>query len=155
MKRSRIFLLMMVAVVVMFSACDGKKVYDSFAHTPLNGWERNDTVVFSVPAMEQDGTYGMYLNLRTDNSFPFTNITMIVNCNASQSGLHCTDTLKCQLADYRGQSLGKGINLYQYRFRIASEQFSKGDSLSIKVNHNMMREILPGISDVGLTIERE
>ncbi len=155
MKVSRIFLLTVVCFVVMLMSCNGRKVYDSFEHTPLYGWERNDTVTFCVPAVEDDGTYSLYLNLRTDNNFPFTNITMIVNRSVSPSGLHCTDTLKCQLADYRGQSLGKGINLYQYTFPISTAQLAKGDSLSVKVNHNMMREILPGISDIGLTIKKE
>lgn len=138
-----------------FASCNGRKVYDRFEHTPLLGWERNDTVTFRVPAVEEDGRYSLVLNMRTDNSFPFTNITMIVNRYVSPSGLHSADTLKCQLANHRGQSLGKGINLYQYSFRISSEQLAKGDSLSVTVNHNMMREILPGVSDVGLTIEKE
>lgn len=155
MKVSHIFLLPIVIVAMAFASCNGRKVYDRFEHTPLLGWERNDTVTFHVPAVEEDGKYSLVLNLRTDNSFPFTNITMIVNRYVSPSGLHSADTLKCQLANHRGQSLGKGINLYQYSFRISSEQLAKGDSLSVTVNHNMMREILPGVSDVGLTIEKE
>ena len=137
------------------AACDDKRVYDNFVHTPLSGWERNDTVTFCVPAMEEEGTYGLFLNMRTSNSFPFTNITMTVNHSVIPSGRRCTDTLKCVLADRGGHSLGKGINLYQYRFRIATASFRRGDSLCVNVNHGMRREILPGIADVGLTVEKE
>ena len=155
MRVSRICLLATAAVALTMASCDGRKVYDSFAHTPLSGWERNDTVTFCVPAVEEEGTYGLFLNMRTANNFPFTNITMIINRSVSPSGLHCADTMKCVLADRGGHSTGKGINIYQYRFRIASDCLEKGNSLCVKVNHNMRREILPGIADVGLTVERE
>lgn len=148
----------LVAAVIALTAlasCNGKKVYDSFVHNPLTGWERNDTVAFKVPAVKAEGTYGMVLKLRTDNSFPFTGVVLIVNQTIIPANKMYSDTLTCSLTDRRGHSLGKGVNLYQHEFRISDRQLSAGDSVYVTVHHNMMREILPGIADVGLMVNKE
>lgn len=137
------------------TACDGRKVYDQYVSTPLSGWERSDTVKFGVPPVEQEGSYSLSLNLRTDTRFPFTSITMIVDRKSVPSGLHDVDTLRCELTDRRGRSLGKGINLYQYTFDMTPCRLNAGDSLCVSVSHDMMRETLPGIADVGLTVRQE
>ena len=155
MKVRIITLFVAVAVLAATASCDRKKVYDKYVSAPLSGWERNDTVNFNVPPVKQGGNYSMSINLRTDNSYPFTAITVVVNRKVLPSGWLRADTLKCKLMDRGGHSLGKGINLYQYRFRIATASFRRGDSLCVKVNHGMRREILPGIADVGLTVEKE
>lgn len=97
----------------------------------------------------------MVLNLRTDNSFPFTGVMLIINQTVIPADKNYSDTLICSVTDSRGHSLGKGINLYQHAFPIATRHLSAGDSLYVTVHHNMMREILPGIADVGLTINKE
>jgi gliding motility-associated lipoprotein GldH len=150
-----ITLFVAVAVLAATASCDRKKVYDKYVSAPLSGWERNDTVNFNVPPVKQGGNYSMSINLRTDNSYPFTAITVVVNRKVLPSGWLRADTLKCKLMDRGGHSLGKGINLYQYSFSLPSHHLDAGDSLHVSVNHNMMREILPGIADVGLTVSQE
>lgn len=144
-------------VVLLTTSCSRKKVYDSYVHnhTAQTGWERNDTVSFNVPSVAKKGVYDLSLKLRTDNNFPFTSVVLIVKQTILPSRKHYTDTLKCPITDVHGHSLGKGINLYQHDFHIASRQLSVGDSLYVNVYHDMMREILPGIIDVGLKVSEE
>ena len=66
-----------------------------------------------------------------------------------------TDTICCLLTDAQGNLLGDGISYRQYQFDISTEQLQKGDSLHIVVRHDMKREILPGVSDVGIKLEKE
>jgi gliding motility-associated lipoprotein GldH len=55
----------------------------------------------------------------------------------------------------RGNTRGQGINYYQYNFHIADVALIEGDSLRISIRHDMKREILPGISDIGIIMTKK
>ena len=57
--------------------------------------------------------------------------------------------------DKYGTPLGEGVSYYQYRFDMNELNLNKGDSLVVYIVHNMKRELIPGISDVGLRLRRK
>ena len=146
----------MTAVVVM-AACNGGMVYDRYTNTPVLGWEKNDTLYYSVPAVKSGGTYAANLGLRTTDSYPFTSLTLIVEQRkvaADKAVTVVTDTVACQLTDRKGNAAGKGISYHQYQFPVTELTLQDGDSLFVSIRHDMKREILPGISDVGFSLTR-
>lgn len=151
--RKTAFTLFIIATVLM-TACDGK-VYDKYSHTPIAGWEKNDTLAFYVPKMAAAGVYGMDLGLRINNAYPFMRLTLIVEQNILPSRKTKVDTLNCELVDGNGNVEGQGVSYYQYNFHVGDIELNQGDSLYITVRHDMKREILPGVSDVGIVVNRE
>lgn len=143
-----------MAVAALLS-CSSNVVYSSYEHSPLSGWERNDTLVFNVPAVTTPSTYRQRIGLRMTGSFPFTSLSLIVEQHVYPSGKVVADTLKCPVTDERGNFLGDGISAFQYSFKLREMALNAGDSLHVTVRHNMKREILPGVSDVGLIMERQ
>lgn len=141
-------------LVVLLTACNEKKVYDTFHHTPLAGWEKNDTLSFDVPGLKQGGNYLSALSLRINNAYPFMGLTLIVEQTVYPSHVVYTDTLDCELIGKNGVAKGKGISYYQYSFDVGTVNLQQGDSLHVNVRHDMKREILPGISNVGLSLVR-
>jgi hypothetical protein len=63
--------------------------------------------------------------------------------------------LPCRLMNKRGYTQGQGINYYQYEFIVADIPLNAGDSLRIGIRHDMKREILPGLSDLGIIIRKK
>ena len=113
MKIKSVFIAVMTALIL--SSCTENRVYDRYQHTPVVGWERNDTLKFDDIARFKDA--GCYT---------------------------------AKLIDQRGNSKGiGGISYYQYNFNLKDITVMKGDSIIVSVRHNMKREILPGISDIG------
>lgn len=147
--------ILYAAAALAMTACTGNKVYDQYEHTPLAGWEKNDTLTFDVGKTAEAGTYASSLMLRINESFPFMSITLIVEQQVLPSHDMHTDTLHCNLIDKSGNFNGQGISYHQYRFPITTMPLAVGDSLHISVRHDMKREILPGISDVGVMISKE
>uniref|UniRef100_A0AB33JHQ9 Gliding motility lipoprotein GldH n=2 Tax=unclassified Prevotella TaxID=2638335 RepID=A0AB33JHQ9_9BACT len=148
-------LLATIAVAAtLLSACTGNKVYDRYEHTPIAGWEKNDTLKYQVPPMARPGLYQAELGLRINGSYPFMGLTLIVDQTRYPDGSVKSDTLNCELIDHRGNSKGRGLSYYQYNFKVAKMYLHAGDSLSVSVRHDMKREILPGISDVGIMLYR-
>ena len=150
-----IFLALMGAGGLVFSSlflsCDSQRVYDHFAHTPLQGWEKNDSLRFDVPPLKQPGAYTMTLSLRHNESYPFTSISLIVDQRIFPGKRGRTDTIKCELFQ-KASPGGNGVSTIQHEYPLHRLVLSKGDSLHISVRHNMKREILPGISDVGIRL---
>ena len=63
--------------------------------------------------------------------------------------------LPCRLMNKSGHTQGQGINYYQYEFIVADIPLNAGDSLRIGIRHDMKREILPGLSDLGIIIRKK
>ena len=145
--------LTVVAIVAfLLMSCTNRTAYDTYQHTPTAGWEKNDTISFDVPAMAAAGEYTAELGLRIDNSFPFMGVTLIVEQESFPGRRVWTDTLTCELIDKKGYAKGQGLSYYQYAFPITPPKPEKGDSLHVAVRHDMKREILPGVSDIGFKL---
>lgn len=159
MARSSYTLLYIRAIGILLCTllvgCDNRTVYNHYEHTPVTGWERNDTLKFEVEAVEADGTYSEEIGLRINNSYPFMGLTLIVEQTRLPGGKERTDTLSCQLIRENGIAIGKGMSHYQYLFPLKPLHLHEGDRLRIAIHHIMKREILPGISDVGIQIARK
>ena len=157
MQRRVYTLLYNIVSVVMTAAvagsCATDTVYYSYAHTPVAGWEKNDTLTFNIPGMAAPGTYGQQVGLRMTSAFPFTSISLIVEQRIMPRGKVLTDTIKCPITDIRGNFLGDGISSFQYMFPLREVTLNKKDSIHVSIRHNMKREILPGVSDIGLKME--
>lgn len=141
-----------VALALMLNSCDGGVVYDSYGHVDSDGWDKGDTLFFDVPPVKSSGNYAFSIGLRTNSSFPFMSLSVVVERQINPGNKVYADTLKCRLADEKGHLLGRGISCYQYDFDIPPVDLRQGDSLRVSVRHIMRRETLPGISDVGLKV---
>lgn len=141
-----------IIAATALQSCNESKVYDKYDHTPLSGWEKNDTLRFDIPRLTADGMYESTLGLRITDNYPFMWLTLIVEQRLMPADTIFTDTVKCELTDRNGKTRGKGVSYYQFRFPVTKMQLSKGDSLHIRVRHDMKREMLPGISDVGISL---
>ncbi len=142
------------AMLILFTACGGRTVYDRYDHTPLSGWEKNDTLTFDIPPMKHTALYREELGLRINGAFPFKSLQLIVEQKFLASKKTRRDTLNCRLIDNDGNVKGQGVSFYQYMFHIDDMEIGQGDSLRINIRHNMKREILPGIADVGIKLTR-
>ena len=141
-------------VVLMLTACNDKTVYHDYEQTPASGWEKNDPLSFTLPPIQETGNYKEEVGMRINGSFPFLSLSLIVEQTKLNTGEKQCDTLVCELINKRGYPQGKGVSQYQYLFPLKTLQLNKGDSLYIEIRHDMKREILPGITDVGLKVSK-
>ena len=138
----------------ILASCATDTVFDQYVHTPVSGWEKNDTLTLRIPKAEAAGEYSQQIGVRMTSAYPFMSISFIVEQKIFPKGETLTDTVKCQVTDSRGNFLGSGVSAYQYRLPLREVRLAKGDSINVSIRHNMKREILPGVSDVGLKMDR-
>lgn len=148
-------LLTTALATLLMAGCTTDTVYSTYQHTPVKGWEKNDTLAFDIPPLPADGSYALDLGLRINKAYPFMSLTFIVEQTAYPGKRQRRDTLNCPLINENGNMLGQGVSNFQYNFHAGTIQLSTGDSLHITVRHDMKREIMPGITDIGLTLKKE
>ena len=71
-------------MALSLASCKDSLVYDSYSHTPIAGWEKNDTLTFDIPPLAMAGYYQEQLGLRITGAYPFMGLTLIVANHLSQ-----------------------------------------------------------------------
>ena len=143
-----------VFMMLILTACHEKTVYHDYQEASSSGWEKNDPLSFHVPPIKETGNYVEEVGLRINGSFPFQNLNLIIEQTRKNTGERLCDTLVCKLINKQGYPEGRGISEYQYTFPLKTLQLEKGDSLYIEIRHDMKREILPGITDIGIKLSK-
>jgi len=139
---------------VLLCACGQQKVYSRFQHVSETGWEKADTISFSIPPVAEGGLFLEEMGLRINTTFPFQSLTLQVSQTIFPEGRQEKYTVFCPLVDKEGDRTGAGISLFQYTFPIHDITLNHGDSVQINVLHCMKREIMMGITEVGITLSR-
>ncbi|MCM1079399.1 MAG: gliding motility lipoprotein GldH [Bacteroidales bacterium] len=144
-----------LCATLSLTACDDRRIYDHYEHTAVGGWEKNDALAFSISPLKKSGRYTLSLGLRTSDAYPFKNLSLVVEQTSFPSRQKAANVVNCNIVNRNGRRLGNGITLYQYSIPIRKKFHMRGDSLHITVRHNMKREILPGIVDIGIRMDND
>ena len=158
--RNNYIFSLFITVATILVSCNRKTVYDHYEHTPLTGWEKNDTLIYRMPVFDKGGDYSEILGMRISDNYPFTSICIIVDNTIIPKGNPLnlstqSDTITCSLFDSDGSIKGGGVSIFQYRNHVKNISVEEGDSLEVRVRHNMEREILNGILDIGIQLNKK
>lgn len=140
--------------MLLLTACNNNKVYDRYLEVEGEGWDKNEPITFGIDTLKESGLYSLMLGLRVNEKFPFQNLQIVVDCTVFPSHQTVHDVMECKVTDKHGVMLGHGVSMFQYELPVRKQFYQKGDSISVIVRHNMKREILPGIIDIGVTLKK-
>ena len=152
LRRNSIYTMMAVALIL--TSCSRQIVYSHYESIDTEGWNRNDCKDFRVTVREKD-TYTEMIGLRTTMYYPYANLSVIVSQQTQRSGIQHTDTLHIRLMDEEGNKVGQGTNYQQMEIPVRTIELEDEDTLLVSIRHYMKREVLPGITDVGVSLEIE
>ena len=144
--------LLLTVAWSMTSCSRQQTVYANYAHIDDTTWEKTDTITFDVPPVKAAGTYQEKLGLRLTDDFPFLALSMDIEIQVQPKGILHSSQHKFSVIDQGGNPKGKGLSLQQYTFDLGDLELEEGDSLHISMAHNMKREILPGVVDLGIIL---
>lgn len=153
---------MVIAVLVMaaMTSCFQNTTYYHYHSTNVEGWERFDFLEYQMPPVATSGYYVEEIGLRTNSQYPFSQITLVVNqCVVSTTnrtpGKYKSDTIVVDVYDQQGHPLGDGVAVRTHVIPFKSLKLQTGDSLSVKIKHDMRQTTLPGVAGVGLKVTRQ
>jgi len=148
----QVFLLL--TVVFLLAGCDRNTLMHSYRPVKDNSWDRADTIKFDLPALTRDDNCSMLIGLRLTNHYPYEQLVLQVEQSLQHPAFHRTDTVYYQLTDEGGEFTEEGVNYFQYETQGVPLYLKEGQTGKIRIRHLMEKEVLPGITDVGIHIIR-
>jgi len=157
--RSRNYILITFLILL---SCNETLVYSEYKATTNGVWNKDDPKEFELSALDTLQPHDVYIMIRNDNTYPFSNLFLIAEINTPDSEI-IRDTLEYEMALPDGQWLGKGQgsvleNKFWYKENIV---FSSPGVYTIRLAQAMRQNgqleginNLKGITDVGIEIER-
>lgn len=156
----RKWIVVLVTIVAM--SCDTNTVYTEYRSLNNGIWSASDTLEFGLKELDTTLDYNVFLNVRNNNDFAFSNLFLITELEGP-SGATVKDTLEYKMAQADGSWLGKGRGSIKESKLWFREKIVFPDSgvYHIRVVHAMRKngqvegvEALEGITDVGIQIEK-
>jgi gliding motility-associated lipoprotein GldH len=147
--------LLAAALMFTLSSCNSDLIYTDVAAIPNNTWDLNNNPGFSFQVADTTKRTNVFLTIRTGSQYPFRNIFLFVTTTAPD-GKSITDTLEYEIADEKGNWLGKGfgdINELKLPYR-KNVFFPMKGTYQFNIQHGMRTGDLKGVYDIGLRIEK-
>ena len=140
---------------LFFVSCDRSKVFDLYLEIHSQGWQATDTIGFEFEIdSQEDVLYNTLIGLRNNNDYLYANIFFFVDIE-DPSGLHQVDTLQYILAAPDGKWLGSGVGEIKFNLlKLKEKEIMQPGLYKYKIVHGMRDDVLIGIEDIGLRIER-
>lgn len=148
----------LAAIMTFLSmACtDDNVAYIQFRTVSPEGLLDRDTLHFTVDSLPADGTYTTYLCLRTNTEYPYRNVSFLVAQTVISKGTASKtrqrQAITSTVYSETNKSLWTGTARYSAELPVTTSRLHQGDSLVIDVRHNMRRETMPGITDIGIKV---
>ena len=142
----------LAAVTVLAAACSSRTAYSEFRDIPLSGWDKDSAVVYEVTVPDSLARYDVVLTVRHNQDYPYQNIWFFVENSLTGA----TDTLEYFLADQRGRWLGNGFGDRREMpcLIMQNVRWNRGNPTVFQVHQGMREDVLKGVTEVGLTVER-
>jgi len=155
MKKLRFQLIIIGFLLAIFSACDNNSVFVEYKSLPKSGWNKDSLVVFTIPVTDTLHNYNLYINVRNDVNYSYSNLWLFIEINQS-GGKEIKDTFELSLAYPTGKWLGEGWGGKKTRQVIYRRDvyFPVSGTYKIKLQQGMRETNLQGISDIGIRVEK-
>jgi gliding motility-associated lipoprotein GldH len=142
-------------VIIMFSSCDPKVVYEKHIDIERITWGRFDVKSFEFEIKDISATYDFYIAIRhhTEVPFKFINTRLILY---TPSGEERIMDQKISLRDNDGKLLGDGMgDLWDVLYLVREGyEFTEPGICKVEVSSTMPQADLPGILQVGLVVKK-
>ncbi len=140
----------------LLSACSDPVLFEQKTDLPNSKWSKEGIVHVTLPVTDSLNYYNLILTLRNAENYPYRNIFLFVTTTAP-NGAMMRDTVQYELADERGQWLGKsGRHWIDHRLLYRSNtRFIQAGDYQLSIQHGMRNDTLQGVGAVGLRVEKQ
>ena len=136
-----VYILLILWLTV--SGCQNKTYYHSYQSASIAGWQKNDTLIFSLPNAINPSDYEFEIGIRHKDTYKYRDLWLTIN----------DDTLHLYLADSIGNWKGKGIGNTRQLTSPWKNKVYQDSIAEFRMIHIMKDSILHDIQDIGLQIK--
>ncbi|MDR0895609.1 MAG: gliding motility lipoprotein GldH [Prevotellaceae bacterium] len=146
----------MAVSMLVLTACGKHTVYHTFHTLPSGGWMRNDTLHFNVDISDSVATTcRLTVAVRNHSNYPYCNLPLLIRCTDPHGQTVYVDTIQIQLANQEGIWLGNGWGGLYEKVTPAGILHTAGSGVYFMTVASLLPdEVLPGIRDVGIMLQK-
>jgi gliding motility-associated lipoprotein GldH len=154
--------LFAILLPLLMASCGNNTVHSDYIATENGYWSKDDTIKFSFSDMDTVSKNNIFINIRNDATYPYSNLFLITELNFP-TGETIRDTLEYEMALPNGEWLGRGNgslkeNKLWYKENVV---FPTKGVYTLEILHAMRKNgkvegivDLKGITDIGFQIEK-
>jgi len=153
----RIYLFLLSGILfTLCTSCEDNRVFEESKEIEDGIWRADNIAAFSAVITDTISLYDMYLDVRNDINYPFSNLYLFLK-TTFPGGQVTRDTIECILAGYDGKWLGSGAgSIRSNRFLFQQGmRFPMEGTYLFELEQAMRVSELEGIRDVGICIDKK
>lgn len=139
--------------------CTENVVFQASEALPTEKWDRSFVPEFAFDITDTVSKHDLFIDIRHTGDYPFSDLFLFVDLQGP-GGRQMRDTVECLLADPTGRWYGRGLGFifadrYQAHvlYRLGN-RFPQAGRYTMRLEQAMRTEELPGVIDVGVSVER-
>ena len=149
-------------LLILICSCNDAIVFSEYRTTNDGKWDKSNTMEFTFSDMDTLQQHNLFINIRNDNGFPYSNLFLITELEYPNGKVE-RDTLEYEMAAPDGSWLGKNSgsvseNKLWYKENIVLPfrgVYKVGISHAMRKNGSVEGVVnLEGVTDVGFQIEK-
>jgi len=142
-------------ILIVLNACNHKPVFDKYETVDNHLWNKDSVLVFEIPVSDTLSNHNFYVNVRNDVNYAYSNLWLFINIE-QPNGEQLSEKFEITLADPSGKWLGTGFGGLKTREVIFRNNvfFPVSGTYKVSVQQGMRKDVLEGISDIGIRIEK-
>jgi gliding motility-associated lipoprotein GldH len=131
-------------------------VFEENVKIPEYKWDTENIIHFDVSINDTVSSHNIYVNIRNSAKYEYSNLYLFIETKAP-NGNSLKDTFEITLADHYGKWYGRGAgSAYSLQTPFKTNiRFPYRGIYSFDIEQAMWDKELPGITDVGLRIEKQ
>jgi len=140
----------------VFTSCgDPDIIYQDSQTVENNTWNKNDRISFDFDISDTTEFYDFYFNLRTTNSYEWSNLYMFVEIESPEKQFNI-DTVEFLLANSVGEWTGvsSGSIVNNKILFISKKRFPSIGTYKLSFNQAMRQDDLTEVMDVGIIMKK-
>lgn len=144
-----------ILLIILFISCRNRNtLFHEYVAINNEEWNYDDSLHFEIDSVVTSGNLTTILEFRTSAKYPYRNISIVMEQSLRNGNKHTQKTIAYEIIDSKGRKNGEGITYMTHQIPFCTMNVNTGDTIDINIKHNMQDNILPGITDVGVLVEK-
>lgn len=150
-----------LSAVLLVTSCTNQAFFNEYQTVENDGWKKEEPKVFDFESLDTITKRSTYINVRTTNDYPYSNLFLIVRMFPPE-GEATVDTLEYQMANADGSMLGTGFSdIKEHKLAWRNHMLLKKQGVyKVEIEHAMRKvnevkgdAVLSGITEIGLEVQ--
>ena len=148
--------ILYIVIAFLLVSCNTSSLYDESVVIPDAKWDMENVPYFDVTVYDTLTDYAFYMNIRHLENYRYSNLYVFLHTEFPNGNV-THDTIECTFARPDGSWMSKGSGTIRSAKILLNPalRFPLSGNYHFEIEQAMREDILNGITDIGISFERQ